>query len=99
MLITQQLFCVYDSKAKHFLPPFCSHNWDTAIRQFFNAVSAEGHDFNKNSQDYTLNVVGTFDCSTGKITWESPEIIAEAWRLRDEYLADVENDRLNLVNS
>ena len=98
MNITQQLFCVYDSKAKHYLPPFCSHNFDTAIRQFANAVSIEGHEFNNNAQDFTLNHIGTFDSSDGQVTWSSPEIIAEAWRLRDEHLANVENDRLNLVN-
>lgn len=79
-MLIATLFSVYDSKAEHFLPPFASHNAETAKRQFQYSAQSEGHEFNTFASDYTLMEVGTFDASKGLITPKdpSPTIVANA---------------------
>lgn len=55
------LFCIYDSKAEMYLPPWSAMNRAVAHRIFETAVLQEGHDFNVHADDYSLWEVGSFN--------------------------------------
>lgn len=77
-MIIQMLFAVWDEKAEHYLPPFASTNEQTAKRQFREAASREGHEFERYSEDYTLFQIGVYDAKTGEISPEGPSIVCNA---------------------
>lgn len=58
------IFSVYDSKAKAFLPPFFMVNSMVARRSFGEAANDANHQFCKHPEDYTLFKIGTWDDST-----------------------------------
>lgn len=63
------MFAVYDSKAKCFYAPFTSQNAATAIRNFSQAVNAQGGDTQiaKHPEDFTLFKIGEFDDELGTL--------------------------------
>lgn len=61
------LFSVYDSAAERFLEPFCAPTVEFAIRSFKEAVTRDGHQFNKFPEDYTLFKVGEYDQESGSL--------------------------------
>lgn len=63
-----QSFSVFDGAANMFLEPFFAPTLEVAIRGFREAVTREGHQFNKFPQDYTLFHVGEFDQERGEYT-------------------------------
>lgn len=78
-MIQQNLYVVLDAKAEHYLPPFCSYNDATARRQFANAATTAGHEFNQNAADFTLWRIGQFDAASGSIETENaPAYVAGA---------------------
>lgn len=63
-----QLFSVYDSKAKAYMPPFVMHENAMAVRVFADCINDTSHAFGKNPQDYTLFNIGEFDDNKGQVT-------------------------------
>lgn len=82
----EQLYCVLDSKAQMYLPPFVSRNNPTAQRQFASAVADENHDFRRHAHDYSLWNIGTWDAEQAKITQETPVLVAQAHEILDAEL-------------
>lgn len=68
------MFCVYDSKARAFLPPFVMPNTEMARRAFSNCINSDSHQFGQNPEDYTLMMLGHYDSDNGKITELSPMV-------------------------
>lgn len=62
-----QVFSVYDSKARAFIPPFFVNNADVAIRVFAECANSKTHQFGKYAEDFTLFHIGTFDDEKGVI--------------------------------
>jgi hypothetical protein len=58
-----EVFTVYDSAVKAYLPPFYGRSKGEAIRSFTEAVNDRGHQFNKYPADYSLWHLGKFDDS------------------------------------
>ena len=67
----QQIFTIFDTAAKAYLPPFCLHNDQMAMRVFGDCVQSADHQFSKHPSDYTLFKIGVFDDENGKITTET----------------------------
>jgi len=63
-----QMFRVYDSKAKAYLPIFFSHTLESGIRAFVNVANDPTHGFHQNPHDYNLFHLGEDDDSSGQIT-------------------------------
>jgi len=84
-MIKQTLYCVRDSKAEHFLPPFASQNDQTAIRQFADAVSSTGHEFQRNAPDFSLWTVGAFNLATGVIESTPPTPLIQATDIQNNH--------------
>lgn len=66
--MTNELFTIYDSKAKAYISPFASPNNATAIREFARAANNKNHQFNMFPADFTLFHMGQFDDATGIMT-------------------------------
>lgn len=62
-----QIFSVFDSVAKRFLPPFFAPSIGEALRSFQHICNEEGHAFNRDATDYSLFHLGDFDAETGEI--------------------------------
>lgn len=78
----QQMFCVYDSKADAYLPPFFLHSDGMALRVFSDCANDLTHQFGKHPEDYTLFHLGKFDDQTAKIELnETPKSLAVAIEL------------------
>lgn len=59
------VYSIFDSKAKAYLPPFYLHTHGLAERAFGDCINSRDHQFSKNPADYTLFHLGTFedDCA------------------------------------
>jgi len=68
------IFCVYDSKARAYLPPFFLHTVEMAQRAFADCANDQGHAFCRNSGDYTLYQVGEFDDLVGVVKARGPHL-------------------------
>lgn len=64
----QQIFTVYDDKAKAYLPPFFMPEQTAAKRVFGDCVNSKDHQFARHPADYTLFCLGYYDDSTGKLS-------------------------------
>ncbi len=62
-----EIFCVFDSKAQAFLPPFFLPMIGQATRIFQNCANDKSHQFGANPADYTLFHMGEFDDDSGKL--------------------------------
>lgn len=67
-----EMFSIYDSKAKAYLPPFILPNSQMAQRTFGDCVNSEKHQFHAHPEDYTLFQLGTFDDAVGKFMPATP---------------------------
>nr|UXQ88078.1 MAG: nonstructural protein [Microvirus sp.] len=56
-----QIFTVYDEKAKAHLPPFQMNRSEMAIRTFTDCINSKEHQFSQHPSDYTLFHHGSFD--------------------------------------
>jgi len=56
-----QIFTVYDEKAKAHLPPWVMHRNDMAIRTFTDCINSSEHTFSHHPEDYTLFHHGSFE--------------------------------------
>lgn len=66
------VYCIYDSAAKAFLPPFHLPRDEMATRAFSDCVNSPTHNFHAHSEDYTLYKVAVFDDQTGEYTNSDP---------------------------
>ncbi len=62
-----RIFCVFDSKARAYLPPFFLPEAGQAVRSFKDACNDKAHAFGQHPEDYTLFEIGTFDDREGKL--------------------------------
>jgi len=70
-----KVFCVYDDKAKAYLPPFFLPEMGMATRAFADAINDKSHAFGRHPADYTLFCCGTFDDRGGKFDIESTLLV------------------------
>ncbi len=68
----QQIFTIYDSKAKAYLTPFFMHNNDMAMRVFADCTNDPGHQFGKHPEDYTLFNIGSWSDDKAKFLTSNP---------------------------
>lgn len=73
-----RIYCVLDKAVAAFLQPMFFRSEGEAKRAFIDAVSQEGHQFNKHKADYAFCYVGTFDDTTGSFESSSPVVVLEA---------------------
>lgn len=66
-----KIFCVYDDKAKAYLPPFFLPEMGMATRAFGDCVNDPKHNFGMHPEDYTLFCAGEFDDRSGTFSVES----------------------------
>lgn len=64
-------FSVFDVKAQAYLPPFFLPEVAMGVRAFGDCVNDMSHAFGRHPADYTLFLLGAFDCSTGVFTPEA----------------------------
>lgn len=75
------VFCVFDSAAKAYLPPFFIRSVGEAIRSFTDAVSDTKHQFASHKEDYTLFQLGEWDDNSGMFSTIEPRKIVGAWEI------------------
>lgn len=63
----QQMFAVFDSKAKAFMLPFYAPLPAIAVRHFETAANDPNLELCKHAEDFTLFHVGEFDDATGVV--------------------------------
>lgn len=63
--MNQDLFSVFDNKAKAFITPFFAPNCEVAVRSFGEAAKDSSHAFARSPNDYVLFHIGNFDNVTG----------------------------------
>lgn len=66
------VYAIYDSAAKAFLPPFHLPRDEMAQRAFADCVNSPSHNFAAHSEDYTLYKIAHFDDDTGEYTNMEP---------------------------
>lgn len=64
-------FAVFDEKARAFLPPWFLPEVQMGVRAFGDCVNDATHAFGRHPADYTLFLIGEFDCSAGDFIAES----------------------------
>jgi len=64
-MLKLKAFCVFDDKAKAFLPAFFMPTTAQAVRTFADCCNDGGHAFGRHPADYTLFHVGEFDTDSG----------------------------------
>lgn len=88
-----QIFSVYDSKAKAYLPPFFLPEIGMATRVFQNCANDKGHQFGANAEDYCLFHIGEFDDSTALcVPKTTPESLGLAQEFKKSTVEDITND-------
>ena len=76
------IFTVYDSKAKIYLPTFHFRSKGEALRAFMDSVGDRTHQFHVHAADYTLLCIGTFDDENALIDcFPTHEVLARAIEL------------------
>ena len=68
-----KVFCVFDTKAGVYHPPFLTHNRATAMRMLTNVVGDRNHAFSQHPHDYHLFELGEFEDSSGAFDVHAPE--------------------------
>lgn len=68
----QQLYSIFDSKAKTWSPPFAGHNDEDAKLAFAVMCQDEEHPIGRHCGDYTLYHVGMWDSITGSVAECNP---------------------------
>lgn len=82
--MTISVYCVFDLKAKVNDVPFFHRNDATAQRYFAEMVNHDDHPYNKNPEDFSLWLVGTFDQAERLLEGELPKLLAEGLHLRNQ---------------
>jgi len=72
------VFTVLDNAVGAYLPPFYARSRGEAIRSFTEAANAPDHNFKKNSRDYVLYELGSFDDVSGMFDTGEPDRVLAA---------------------
>ena len=88
-------FTIYDNAANAYLPPFCLHNEQMAMRVFGDCIQSADHQFSKHPSDYTLFKIGEFDDISGQLTPEkAPQSLCNGIQfVLDQKPVTVENEK------
>ncbi len=65
--MNSEIFSVYDSCAKRYLPPFFAPTIDEALRSFRKICNEPEHAFYQDASDYSLFHLGSFNAEFGTI--------------------------------
>jgi len=69
----QEIFTIFDNKAKAFLKPFFTRNADTALRMIKELIMTEpNHELARYKHDYELYSIGTYDDNQGMLDSYAP---------------------------
>jgi len=80
-----KVFSVKDTKANYYTPPQLYRNSQEAVRAVTNSVNGSGETlFAKNSEDFALFEIGSFDETAGKIEGCEKRHICDLIDLRTE---------------
>lgn len=66
------IFSVFDVKVEAYMAPFYARTEAEAKRSFLDAVSKEGHEFQKHREDYSLWKVGYWHEESGGLESVTP---------------------------
>jgi len=69
-----KMFCLYDSKVQAYDKPFYARATGEALRAIADAVADKNTHLNKHPADYTLFECGSFDETTGIVTWNDAKL-------------------------
>lgn len=67
-----EMYTVFDSAVKAYLPPFYARARGEALRSFMEACNDPTSNFSKHAQDYRLFYLGDFDDGSGVFTPAGP---------------------------
>ena len=87
--MVHKVFCIFDSAAKAYLPPFVLPETAMAVRTFSTCCNSDDHQFGAHPADYTLFTCGTWDDAIGMYATVSPTKVCnglEVVRREDEQL-------------
>ena len=62
--MVHRIFCIFDEKAKAYLPPFILPEVGMALRTFGDCVNSDDHQFGRHPSDYTMFTLGSYDDAT-----------------------------------
>lgn len=62
-----RMFCLFDTKAQAFAPPFCTPRVELAVRSLIQMLDAGDSQLAKFPEDFVLYEVGVFDDTTGVV--------------------------------
>lgn len=75
----QQIFSLYDKKAKAYGAPFFQGNVDIAVRSFNDLYQDKSTSCNRHPEDYALYHFGSFNSDDGTFTiLDKPVLLKEA---------------------
>ena len=80
----QQIFTVYDEKAKAYLPPFFMGQIAQGQRVFADCINSPKHQFGNHPADYTLFHCGEFDDNICHFEIHAPETLGNGVEFRDQ---------------
>lgn len=75
------VYSVYDQKAKVFCQPFCSLNDETALRAFAYSANDTSTEIGRYPSDFDLYNLGFFDDQTGKFDLQDAVHLSSALQL------------------
>lgn len=81
-----EIYSVKDKQVDAFLQPFFSPTLGAAVRSLTAVVADANHEFAKNTSDFTLYRLGSFDDATGSLTCIDPERITPLTGLKQKAL-------------
>lgn len=73
-----EIFAIYDTKVKEYLPLFTARNAADAARLFQNEVNDPRTNFAKHPADFVLFKFGVFDATGGVFEMHEPQNVASA---------------------
>lgn len=83
----QDVFSIYDHKAKAYSQPFHMVNEALAIRAFTANVNNPESAISTNPEDFTLYKLGSFDDNSGIFDSMEPQPIIKAIQVKEEQIA------------
>ena len=95
----QNIFSIFDEKAKAYLPPILLPHVGQMVREFKDAINDATTAFYRHPEDYTLFQLGTFDNETGLHTIDkTPKPLHNGLTQVDQKLRDSQNVKDQIGN-
>jgi len=92
--MNQNIFTIFDSKAKAYLTPFFLHADGMAIRVFTDCVNDKNHQFGKHPEDYILFNIGSWSDDKAKFKTSIPIALATGIELVNPLLGTEDQQEL-----